>query len=63
MEQGQSWQQTLEFRAPSQEGRTRLGFELYRQGDTRPYRTLYVVVHLDPGKLPAPEREEIEEIR
>jgi uncharacterized membrane protein len=58
LEPDQPWQQTLQVRAPRLEGRTRLGFELYRQGDQKPYRTLYLVIHLDPGKIPLPEREE-----
>lgn len=60
LEPGQAWQKTLQLKAPSLEGRTRLEFQLYRQGDARPYRTLYLVIHLDPGRVPAPEREEIE---
>jgi uncharacterized membrane protein len=60
LEPGQSWQRTLNFKAPKAEGRTRLGFELYRKNDERPYRSLYLVVQLDPGNRPTPEREELE---
>lgn len=51
LEQGESWEEPLTFRAPEGSGRTQLTFELYRTGDTEPYRVLHLFVTLavQPG--------------
>ncbi len=44
LEQGETWEQPVNFRAPPLGGDARLEFGLYRNGDTAPYRTLYLNV-------------------
>jgi uncharacterized membrane protein len=39
---GETWEQPLRFSAPLASGDSRLEFDLYRDGDTAPYRTLYL---------------------
>jgi len=49
---GQTWENTLTIPAPQGQGRTRLPFELYRQGDTQPYRQVYLILYLQPERSP-----------
>ncbi|SMB69832.1 putative membrane protein [Acinetobacter baumannii] len=41
-----TWARTLRLKAPAGSGRTQLNFELYRPGDSTPYRQLYLRVDL-----------------
>ena len=49
---GKTWENTLTLPAPQGQGRTRLPFELYREGDTQPYRQLYLILDVQPERSP-----------
>lgn len=51
---GEVWEARVELLAPEEPGRTALTLELYREGDTTPYRTLQIFVTL--GKAVTPPR-------
>lgn len=48
---GERWEETLELAAPDANGRTKLPFELYRDGvDTEAYRNLHLFVDIEPDE-------------
>lgn len=47
-----TWARTLRLRAPAGSGRTQLSFDLYRPGDSTPYRRLYLRVDLASSARP-----------
>lgn len=44
VEQGETWEEPIVVTAPPLSGESRLEFNLYRQGDVTPYRSLYFLV-------------------
>jgi len=45
---GQRWERAVTFTVPKIEGRTRIDFQLFREGDVQPYRRLHLWVEVLP---------------
>ncbi len=48
LKDGESWEQSFTLTAPEGRGKTKLAFDLYREGSEQPYRSLHLYVTLTP---------------